>query len=153
MKKVSLILIALVLIFSTFSFSLAANESANTTQEVTASTNNDNENNELDNRRGNASKVTISRVTKQEEKIEKATKDLGGNKTYGLVFYWLTVVQTYSIPVFFVLLTIASLNYFIIGNKKLDKREQGFKMLVTLIIGLIVFQVLPFLFAIIVAGR
>ena len=152
MKRISLILIALVLIFSTLSFSLAANESVDTTQEVTTSTSND-EYNELDNRRGNASKVTISRVTKQEEKIEKATKDLGGNKTYGLVFYWLTVVQTYSVPVFFVLLTIAALNYFIIGNKKLDKREQGFKMLVTLIIGLIVFQVLPFLFAIIVAGR
>ena len=131
---------------------MAVNESADKTQEVITSTSNEQES-ELDSRRGNASKVTISRITKQEEKIDKATKDLGGDRTYGLVFYWLTVVKDYSIPVFFVLLTIASLNYFIIGNKKLDKREQGFKMIVTLIIGLIVFQVLPFLFAIIVAGR
>ena len=131
---------------------MAVNESADTTKEVITSTSNEQES-ELDSRRGNASKVTISRITKQEEKIDKATKDLGGDRTYGLVFYWLTVVKDYSIPVFFVLLTIASLNYFIIGNKKLDKREQGFKMIVTLIIGLIVFQVLPFLFAIIVAGR
>ena len=152
MKKISLVLIALVLILSTFSLSMAVNESADTTQEVITSTSNEQES-ELDSRRGNASKVTISRITKQEEKIDKATKDLGGDRTYGLVFYWLTVVKDYSIPVFFVLLTIASLNYFIIGNKKLDKREQGFKMIVTLIIGLIVFQVLPFLFAIIVAGR
>lgn len=152
MKKISLVLIALVLILSTFSFSMAVNESADTTKEVITSTSNEQES-ELDSRRGNASKVTISRITKQEEKIDKATKDLGGDRTYGLVFYWLTVVKDYSIPVFFVLLTIASLNYFIIGNKKLDKREQGFKMIVTLIIGLIVFQVLPFLFAIIVAGR
>ena len=152
MKKISLVLIALVLILSTFSFSMAVNESADTAQEVITSTSNEQES-ELDSRRGNASKVTISRITKQEEKIDKATKDLGGDRTYGLVFYWLTVVKDYSIPVFFVLLTIASLNYFIIGNKKLDKREQGFKMIVTLIIGLIVFQVLPFLFAIIVAGR
>lgn len=152
MKKISLVLIALVLILSTFSFSMAVNESADKTQEVITSTSNEQES-ELDSRRGNASKVTISRITKQEEKIDKATKDLGGDRTYGLVFYWLTVVKDYSIPVFFVLLTIASLNYFIIGNKKLDKREQGFKMIVTLIIGLIVFQVLPFLFAIIVAGR
>jgi len=107
----------------------------------------------LDDRMGNASKTTISNVTSKDEKIKKYTEQLGGNKTNGTVLYYLWEIQRYSIPVCFVGLVIASLNFFIIGNKKLEKRESGFRMLVTLIVGLIVFQVLPLLFAIIVAGR
>jgi hypothetical protein len=150
-----MIFMALILAFGLINFSLAAksteNETSSKTESVEQVEKKDTE--ELDNRRGNASKTTINRVTTQSEKIEKYTNDLGGNKTNGIVFYWLNVVKDYSIPVFFVLFVIAALNYFIIGNKKLDKREQGFRMIVTLLVGLIIFQVLPFLFAIIVAGR
>ena len=152
MKKFYLVLIAFVLSLGIFSFSMAAG-SGNTEKASNQESVSQSDTEELNNRRGNASKTTINRVTTQSEKIDKYTKDLGGNRTNGLVFYWLSVVREYSIPVFFILFVIAGLNFFIIGNKKLDKREQGFNMIVTLIVGLIVFQVLPFLFAIIVAGR
>ena len=99
---------------------------------------------------GNASSTTINNLTSKEEEIEQYTKALKGNRTNGTVMYYLVLVRLYSIPVIFILMVIASLNYFIIGNKKLEKRESGFKMLVTLIVGLIVFQILPLLFAIIV---
>lgn len=101
----------------------------------------------------NAFEKTKQNVNKKEEDIARYTEACGGNRTNGIVLYYLGVARDYSIPVIFVGLVIASLNFFIIGNRKLEKREQGFKMLVTLIVGLIVFQVLPLLFAIIVAGR
>ncbi len=105
-----------------------------------------------------ASKTTQKNLTSKEEEIQKYMKprEEGGSglsRTNATVLYYLHLIQLYSYPVCFVGLAIASLNFFIIGNKKLEKREQGFRMLVTLIVGLIVFQVLPLLFAIIVAGR
>lgn len=100
-----------------------------------------------------ASKKTQKNLVSKEEKIRQNTEKLGGNRTNGTVLYYLELVRSYSYPVCFIGLVIASLNFFIIGNKKLEKREQGFKMLVTIIVGLIVFQVLPLLFAIIVAER
>ncbi len=152
MKKISLIISALILSMSfLFVSNVMADNLPETSTETTQSSKD--ENTELDNPYGNASKVTISRLKTKEEKIAYYTEALGGNKTNGVVLYWLNVVKDYSVPVCFVLLVIAALNFFIIGNKKLDRREKGFSMLVTLIVGLIVFQVLPFLFAIIVAGR
>lgn len=108
---------------------------------------------ELEDRTGNASETTINRVMTKEEKIKENTEKCGGDKNLGTVLYYLEVVQKYSVPVCFIGLTIASLNFFIIGNKKLEKREQGFSMLIMFGLGLIMFQVLPLLFAIIVAGR
>ena len=107
---------------------------------------------ELEDRNGNASITTIERLKTKEEKIAYYTEKCG-NSTNGTVMYYLYEIQKYSIPVCFIGLVIASLNFFIIGNKKLDKREQGFSMLIAFGLGLIVFQVLPLLFAILVAGR
>ena len=50
-------------------------------------------------------------------------------------------------------ITIGSFNYLIVGNKKLDKKEQGYGWIVAFVIGLVVFNVLPLMFAIAVAGR
>ncbi len=152
MKKLLVYFIAFIISFGVL-FTPNYSKSIAAETKVASSSSTENEIDELDTGLGNASKVTINKLKTKEERIASYTEALGGNKTYGTVLYWLNVVRDYSVPVFFVLLVIASLNFFIIGNKKLEKREQGFSMLVTLIIGLIVFQVLPFLFAIIVAGR
>lgn len=101
----------------------------------------------------NASDTVIKNVTSREEKIAEYTKKYGGDAFYGKTAYYLGVAQKYSIPICFIGLAIGALNFFIIGNKKLDKREQGFGMIVAFLLGLVVFQVLPLLFAIVVAGR
>ncbi len=102
---------------------------------------------------GNASDTVIKNVTSREEKIAEYTEKYGGDVFYGKTAYYLGVAQKYSIPICFIGLAIGALNFFIIGNKKLDKREQGFGMIVAFLLGLVVFQVLPLLFAIVVAGR
>ena len=103
--------------------------------------------------KSNASETVINNMTSKEQKIAEYTKKYGGDAFYGQTAYWLAVIQKYSIPVCFIGLAIGALNFFIIGNKKLDKKEQGFGMIVMFLLALVVFQVLPLLFAIIVAGR
>lgn len=101
---------------------------------------------------GKGSYTTINNLKEKDDLIAEYSEKLGST-TNGTVYYYLHLIQQYSIPVCFIGLTIASLNFFIIGNKKLDKREKGFGMIIAFGLGLIVFQVLPLLFAIIVAGR
>lgn len=141
-KVIFLVVIMSVLVFMTSVFAVEATkgESGESIHE------------ELEDRRGNASLTTIENLTTKEEKIAYYTEKCG-NATNGTILYYLYEIQKYSIPVFFIFIVVASLNFFIIGNKKLDKREQGFSMLISSCIGLIIFQVLPLLFAILVVGR
>ena len=156
MKKFTLILCALII--SSFSFlSVFADDDIISGEEVIKSSevkaSDTAKTDELEDRMGNASETTLRNATSKDEKIEQYTKDLGGNRTNGIVYYYLQMASDYSVPICFVGIVIASLNFFIIGNKKLDKRESGFRMLITLIVGMIVFRVLPLLFTIVVAGR
>ena len=91
-------------------------------------------------------------MSKKERKIAKYT-DKYNNKTLAYTAYGLDVAQLYSIPVFIILITWGAFNCYIIGEKKLDKREHGFAMIVAGLVGLVVFQVLPFLFALLVIGK
>ena len=100
----------------------------------------------------NASETTLENLKSKEEKIAYYTEKYG-DATEGQVAYWLSVAQKYSIPIFFVLLIWGAFNCFIVGNKKLQKREQGFSMIIASILGLVVFQVVPLIYAIVVAGR
>ena len=99
-----------------------------------------------------ASEKILENMSKKERKIAKYT-DKYNNKTLAYTAYGLDVAQLYSIPVFIILITWGAFNCYIIGEKKLDKREHGFAMIVAGLVGLVVFQVLPFLFALLVVGK
>lgn len=99
-----------------------------------------------------ASEKILENMSKKERKIAKYT-DKYNNNTLAYTAYGLDVAQLYSIPVFIILITWGAFNCYIIGEKKLDKREHGFAMIVAGLVGLVVFQVLPFLFALLVIGK
>ena len=159
MKKISLLILAMLIAAFAYTTVFASGDvEATDTTTASASEVKATEKIESNDNLSEASKTTQKNLTAKEEEIQKYMKSkesggLGLSRTNATVLYYLHLIRVYSIPVCFVGLAIASLNFFIIGNKKLEKREQGFRMLVTLIVGLIVFQVLPLLFAIIVAGR
>ena len=144
MKKISILLVVLMSTLLLTSPLFAATAEVQSSGETSQT--------QITDELSDASSTTINNLTSKDEEIKKYSEDLG-SATNGTVYYWLMLIQKYSVPVCFIGLTIASLFFFIIGNKKLDKREQGFGMLIAFGLGLIVFQVLPLLFAIIVAGR
>jgi hypothetical protein len=94
----------------------------------------------------------VSNRTKQDEQIAEYTLKYG-DPVYGKTAYFLSLAQRYSIPACFIGLVLGALNFYIIGSKKLDKKEMGFRMLILFSVGLAVFQVLPLIFALSVAGR
>jgi len=75
-----------------------------------------------------------------------------GNDTYGLVAYILNIVRIYSIPFGFVGIVIAAIYRYVIGIRKLDVQDKGFGVLVGIITVMVICQVLPLIFAIVVRG-
>ena len=93
-----------------------------------------------------ASEEVLGAVTKKDKRIAELS-DKYNDKTLGTVAYYLELVRFYSTPIFFIFLTIGGFNFFIIGNKKLDKKEQGFGWITACIIGWVFFQCIPLIFA------
>ena len=50
-------------------------------------------------------------------------------------------------------IALGAFNFYIIGEKKLDKREKGFSYIMAFLCGLAFFQALPLGFALLVAGK
>lgn len=75
-----------------------------------------------------------------------------GSDSYGLTAFLLNKVRIYSIPFGFVTIIIAAIYQYIIGLKKLDVRDKGFGLMIASITLVVIFQVLPLVFAIVVKG-
>ena len=75
-----------------------------------------------------------------------------GNETYGFVAYILNVIRIYSIPFGFVGIAISGIYRYIIGIRKLDVRDKGFGAMIGIITVMVICQVLPLIFAIVVKG-
>ncbi len=75
-----------------------------------------------------------------------------GNDTYGFAAYLLNIVRIYSIPFGFVGIVIAAIYRYVIGIRKLDVQNKGFGVMVGIITVMVICQVLPLIFAIVVRG-
>ena len=93
--------------------------------------------------------VEIKESTKGkiEEYIEKY-----GSTPYGVAAYILNVVRIYSIPFCFVGIAVGSIYQYVLGIRKLDVRDRGFMLIITFVTILLICQVLPLIFAIVVNG-
>ncbi len=75
-----------------------------------------------------------------------------GSTPYGIAAYILAAIRVYSIPFCFVGIAIGSIYQYVIGIRKLDVRDKGFALIITFVTILLICQVLPLIFAIVVNG-
>ncbi len=85
--------------------------------------------------------------TQQEEYQRKY-----GSETYGNTALILNAIRIYSIPLCFIGIAMGALYQYVIGTRRLDMRHKGFALIVTFITILVICQVLPLIFAIVVRG-
>ena len=78
--------------------------------------------------------------------------DAYGSTTFGLAAYILNAVRIYSIPFCFVGIAVGSIYKYVLGIRKLDVRDKGFMLIITFVTILLICQVLPLIFAIVVNG-
>lgn len=99
--------------------------------------------------------TATSNLVELKDKAWKSMQDYQaayGNDTYGMVAYFLNIVRIYSIPFGFVGIVIAAIYRYVIGIRKLDVQDKGFGVLVAIITVMVICQVLPLIFAIVVRG-
>ena len=84
---------------------------------------------------------------KLDEYIEKY-----GSTPYGVAAYILNIVRIYSIPFCFIGIAIGSIYQYVLGIRKSDVRDRGFMLIITFVTILLICQVLPLIFAIVVNG-
>lgn len=134
--------VALLLICSCVSVN-AANNGSN---EVKSSTTNENE---VINKDESAASTLVDIKEEQLRSIEDY-KAKYGSDTYGMVAYILHLVQIYSIPLGLVGIAFCAIYEYVIGLKRLDIRDKGFNTMIAVVTIIIICQILPLIFAVVV---
>lgn len=98
------------------------------------------------------STVNLVKIKEKELKTLQDYQAAYGNDTYGLAAYILNGIRIYSIPFGFVGIAISGIYRYIIGIRKLDVRDKGFGAMIGIITVMVICQVLPLVFAIVVKG-
>lgn len=100
----------------------------------------------------NDSTVNLVQIKERELETLQDYQESYGDNTYGLVAYILNIIRLYSIPLGFVGIAISGIYRYIIGIRKLDVRDKGFGAMIGIITVMVICQVLPLVFAIVVKG-
>lgn len=137
-KKLTIVVIALIiLLFNTVTIYAAG----------TNSIQNELEENTL---RQESSATTLIDIKEEQLSSIEDYKAKYGSDTYGVAAYILHLVQIYSIPIGLVGIAICAIYEYVIGIKRLDIRDKGFNTMIAVITIIIICQVLPLIFAIVV---
>lgn len=133
-KKISMI--AVILLMFTISISLFTTAKAVTGEEVLAS-----------DQATELVEIKESARGRLDDYIEKY-----GSTTFGVAAYILNMVRIFSIPFCFVGIAVGSIFQYVLGIRKLDVRDRGLMLIMTFVTILMICQVLPLIFAIVVNG-
>ena len=98
---------------------------------------------------------TESQLIEIKEKEKKELEDFNeayGSETYGFTAYILSKIRIYSIPFCFIGIAVGAIYQYVIGIRKLDVRDRGMMLVVSFVTLLVICQVLPLVFAIVVKG-
>ena len=92
----------------------------------------------------------IVEIKKHTEKKLDDYKQEYGSDAYGLTAYILNLVRIYSIPLCFLGIAVSAIYQYVIGIRKLDTQEKGLVTMISFITILVICQILPLAFAIVV---
>lgn len=116
---------------------------------------NDAQNNDNTSENGIVTDEVAGELIKVKEHTKKEIQDkidLYGSESYGMTAYILEKVRLYSIPLCFIGIAVGAIFQYVIGIRKLDLRDKGLKLIVAFITILVICQVIPLVFAIVVRG-
>ena len=92
----------------------------------------------------------LIKIKENTAKTLEEYKQKYGSDAYGLTAYILNLVRIYSIPLCFLGIAVSAIYQYVIGIRKLDTQEKGLVMMISFITILVICQILPLAFAIVV---
>lgn len=93
--------------------------------------------------------VFVEWKEKSEKTIQEYTNEYG-SKAYGITAFALQKISVYSIPFCFLGIAISGIYQYVIGIRKLDIQERGLTLMVAFVTLLVICQILPLAFTIVV---
>jgi len=75
-----------------------------------------------------------------------------GSESYGVAAFILDKVRLYSIPLCFIGIAVGALYQYVMGTRRLDLKHRGYGLIIASVTILVICQVLPLIFAIVVNG-
>lgn len=98
---------------------------------------------------------TTSQIIEESEKVNDEMNEYTrkyGSQEYGMTAFILNKIRLYSIPFCFIGIAIGALYQYVLGTRRLDMKHKGFGLIIAFITILVICQVLPLIFAIVVRG-
>ena len=96
---------------------------------------------------------TQSKLVELKDNAAKSIEDYKkkyGSDAYGFTAYILNLVRIYSIPFGFLGITISAIYQYVVGRRHAENTERGAMMMVTMVTLIVICQILPLAFAIVV---
>lgn len=94
----------------------------------------------------------VIEVKKNAEREIKEYTELYGTEAYGMSAYILSKIRIYSIPFCIVGIAVSAIYQYTIGIRRLDIRDRGFKLTIGFVTVLVLCQILPLIFALVIRG-
>lgn len=101
---------------------------------------------------GNVASTKLIEQREHEIQTLEEYKDAYGSDTYGLAAYLLNRIRIFSIPFCFLGVAFSAIYQYVLGIRKLDVRDKGFAIMLSIITVFVICQILPLIFAIVVKG-
>ena len=98
---------------------------------------------------------TASQIIEESEKVNDEMYEYTrkyGSPEYGTTAFILNKVRLYSIPLCFIGIVMGALYQYVLGTRRLDMKHKGFGIIIASVTILVICQVLPLIFAIVVRG-
>ncbi|MEE1389136.1 MAG: hypothetical protein U0M00_00970 [Clostridia bacterium] len=98
---------------------------------------------------------TASQIIEESEKVNDEMDEYTrkyGSPEYGTTAFILNKVRLYSIPLCFIGIVMGALYQYVLGTRRLDMKHKGFGIIIASVTILVICQVLPLIFAIVVRG-
>ena len=92
----------------------------------------------------------LVQIKENSAKTLEEYKQKYGSDAYGLTAYILNLIRIYSIPLCFLGIAVSAIYQYIIGIRKLDTQEKGLVMMISFVTILVICQILPLAFGIVV---
>ncbi len=89
---------------------------------------------------------------KMEEKREYYTEKYKGDEYWFAGYILEEVVQPYSIPLCFLGIAVGLIFQYVLGTRRLDYKHRGFSAVIVFVTILLICQLLPFIYAVVVVG-
>ena len=92
----------------------------------------------------------LIKIKENTAKTLEEYKQKYGSDAYGLTAYILNLIRIYSIPLCFLGIAVSAIYQYVIGIRKLDTQEKGLVIIISFVTILVICQILPLAFAIVV---